>query len=128
MENRVKNVDEAKEIVADFHGRRLLVFNKDYKGSHGNFKWQSMPVVRVIPMHYPDKENIDDVEILLDKSKNSYFSIGMLLRKKSWVKGLQIGGVDFKAKTSKAIYPFPKDDETWIRTARYINLLKMFAR
>lgn len=127
MKNRVSGVSEAREIIADFHGRRINLLNKDYKGSHGVLKWENKPVVRIIPMHYSDKKNIDDVEILVNKSKNSYFSIGMILRKKSWVKGIQIGEIDFKIKQSKIIHPLPKDDETWIRIARYINLLKIRA-
>lgn len=123
MKNRVNSVDEAKEIIADFHGRKIEVYNNHYKGSHGDYKWQKKSIIRIIPMHYPGKKSIDDVEVLLNKSRNTYFSIGMFLRNKSWIKDIKIGGIDFKAKSQKIINPFPKNDEVWIRTARYINLL-----
>lgn len=128
MKNRVFSVEEAKDIIADFHGRKIEVWNNQYERSHGKYKWEKKSIIRIIPMHYPDKKSIDDVEILLNKSKNIYFSIGMILRDKSWVKGIKIGGVDFKAKSQKVLWPFPKSDEVWIRTARYIKLLRLICQ
>jgi hypothetical protein len=35
-------------------------------------------------------EQVKDIEILLDKSQNKYFSYKMYLQGKSWVKGIEI--------------------------------------
>ncbi len=37
-----------------------------------------------------DLSHISDIEILLDKSKNTYFSYGAYLRGESWVKNIEI--------------------------------------
>lgn len=117
MKNRVSGIDEARDIIANFHGRKIEVFF--------NNEWVRYATERIIPMHYPKGDSINDVEVLLKKSRNYYFSISMYLKGKSWVKDVRFCGVNFSARKMKVIHPVPKCDEVWIRTARYINLLKI---
>lgn len=117
MKNRVSGIDEAKEIICDFHGRKIEIV-----GCRG---LEKVSVKRVIPMTYPNNKNITDVEILTNKSKNHYFSIGAILRKQSRITKIKIGGVNLSSRSMRIICPTPKSDIDWIRTARYINLLKM---
>lgn len=48
---------------------------------------------RMIPMQLCKDDilsPVDDIEILLDKAKNTYFSYSMYLKDESWVKDIEI--------------------------------------
>lgn len=117
MKNRVKNLEEAKEIISNFHGRKIEVV-----GCRGHEKTS---VVGIIPMYYPKDANITDVEILTNKKRNYYFSIGAILKKKSRITSLKIGGINFKSRSMKVMCHTPRNEADWIRTARFIKLLKI---
>jgi len=108
-------VSQAKGIIADFHGLKIEISNNSKIFNHS--------IKRIIPMiDFKDRKTVNDVEILLNKKYNYYFSIGLFLKNQSWVKRASLGEVNLSTRKMKAIHPFPITDEQWIKTARFINL------
>jgi hypothetical protein len=117
MQNRVSSITEARDIIDKFHARKIMI--------HNGKRWSVASVKRIIPMisNYP-KGPIDDIEILINKEKNHYFSALCLFGKRSWVKDIRICD-DYNRNSLKmvAIHPTPKNDEMIIRVARFIKLI-----
>jgi hypothetical protein len=117
VSDRIRPIDSAKEVIRDFHGRKIEIFNGE--------KWEKYAVKRVIPIHTSRPwSDISDVEVLLNKEKNHYFSIVMFLKDESWVKDVRIGGVNLTARKMDVICPTPKYEEVWIKTVEFIKSFK----
>jgi hypothetical protein len=117
MKNRVKDKDEAREIICDFHGRKISIV-----GCRG---LENVSIKRIIPMDYSHRKQIHDVEILTNRKKNHYFSIGAILKKQSRITKFKLGEINLKSRQMEIINPTPNNEIDWIRTARFINLLKI---
>lgn len=117
----MKTRDQSQSIICDFHGRKIELFNGE--------KWKKHTVKRIIPMrlHREGKwQKVGDVEILLNKEKNFYFSIKMFLTGKSWAKEIRVGGINLSVKGNMTIITNVERfvDEDWEDTANFILELK----
>lgn len=113
--------DEAMAIICDFHGRKIELFNGKI--------WKKHTIKRIIPIRlYSSGQwgKVDDVEILTSKKNNHYFSIKMFLKNESWVKGIDLGDINFSVKGKmKVISNVDKfDDEDWKAVANFITAMK----
>tara|TARA_R110000803_G_C11989469_1_gene321845 strand:+ start:8258 stop:8614 length:357 start_codon:yes stop_codon:yes gene_type:complete len=74
-------LQEANEIINNIIGEKVVCTKED--GSTVNHT-----IKRVIPMHRSRGGDVYDVEILLNKTRNSYFSCNSVKDGRSWVKGI----------------------------------------
>lgn len=114
--------DDSQTIICDFHGRKIELYNGEV--------WKKEAVKRIIPMRMHKEgagwQGVQDVEILIDKQKNRYFSAKMFLEGTSWVKGIRVGGVNLSVKGRMKIITHTDKftEEDWAETANYIEALK----
>lgn len=116
-------LEKAIEIINNTIGEKIIC--KDYNGKE--FKYS---IKRIIPMHRIKDHSVYDVEILLNRSMNIYFSCNSYKSAKSWVKE-----VVFTGEKSKGLGRLKRDpivkyirermtDDGLIETAKAILELK----
>jgi len=108
-------IEEARQIIADFAGRKLRIFNGE--------KWRETSVKQIIPMREYEGTDIYDVEILTKRCYNHYFSITSVLEGKSGVKKVLVSDEKDARLIEGGKYPPVLDDWQAIQTAIFLKEL-----
>lgn len=113
-------IAEDKKTISHFMGRVVEVFDGK--------KWETFVIQNLVPMHnyYQNRTFISptDVEVILDKKTNTYFSIERFLKGKSWVKDIKLhNSFSEKFKTNTISKRYNLHAHSLSYTARMISKL-----
>jgi hypothetical protein len=110
-------IEEARAIIADFHARKIKMYDTRYD------KWIYTSVKQIIPMRNYEDSDISDVEILTKRKNNQYFSIKCIKENRSWVKDVLILDEKDARLIEGGKYPPVLDNWQAIQTAKFLKEL-----